>query len=370
MGIDFALLYPTFGLHALNCPDDQLRKALVRAMNRYYAEVFADYRDRLEPVAVVPTHHPQEAVDELDFAVGTLGLKAVVMSAVIPRQVRPDGQPQSWIDTLGYGSLYDYDPVWAKCQELHVAPAFHGIGYGWGTRNSPDNYVFNHLGSFGAAQEAACRSMFMGGIPARFPTLRFAFLEGGVAWACQLLADLLGHFEKRNRRAVQRLNPATMDVERCAALFAQFARGRSAAMLDRFVEGENRAKHAEPLDADAVDDFLESGMLSNQDIVDVFSKRFFFGCEADDPLNALAFDDRVLPPGSRLNAMFASDIGHWDVTELSSVLLEAWELVEQGRMSELQFGRFVGGNAITMLTACNPKFFAGSQVSGAVTATA
>src|SRR5437763_940376 len=103
-----------------------------------------------------------------------------------------------WIDSIGHDSPYDYDPLWAKCVELGVTPTFHAGGQGWGTRASTKNYVFNHLGNFAAAGEASCRGLFLGGVPMRFPELRFAFLEGGVAWACQLFADILGHYEKRN----------------------------------------------------------------------------------------------------------------------------------------------------------------------------
>ena len=43
----------------------------------------------------------------------------------------------------------------------------------------------------------------------RFPDLNFAFLEGGVAWAAALYADLIGHWEKRNLAALRRhLDPA------------------------------------------------------------------------------------------------------------------------------------------------------------------
>ena len=58
IGLDFALLYPTAGLSVLSNPDDELRQAAARALNTYYARVFADYRDRLEPVAVIPTFSP------------------------------------------------------------------------------------------------------------------------------------------------------------------------------------------------------------------------------------------------------------------------------------------------------------------------
>src|SRR5262245_30896181 len=194
IGIDFALLYPTFGLLVMTHPDDELRRAVARALNRYYADVFASHRDRLEPVAIVPMFSPAEALAELDYAVRQRGLKAVVMGGVIPRKERPDGSKIAWLDTLGHESLYDYDPVWQRCLELGVAPAFHAVGYGWGTRVSTRNYVHNHLGNFASAQEATCRSLFMGGVPRRFPGLRFAFLEGGVAWGCQLRADILGHY--------------------------------------------------------------------------------------------------------------------------------------------------------------------------------
>ena len=56
--------------------------------------------------------------------------------------------------------------------------------------------------------EAQCRSLFMGGVTRRFPELAFGLLEGGVSWACQLFADIVGHWEKRNREAIHHLDPA------------------------------------------------------------------------------------------------------------------------------------------------------------------
>jgi predicted TIM-barrel fold metal-dependent hydrolase len=363
MGLDFLLLYPSFGLTVLAVPDEEVRRAVVRALNTYYAEVYAGYRERLEPVAVIPTFTPEEAVEELDHAVGTLGLKAVVMNGVIPRATRPDGSPGAWVDTLGHGSLHDYDPLWARCIELGVAPAFHGVGYGWGSRVSATNYVYNHLGNFAAAQEAACRSLVMGGVTRRFPDLHFGFLEGGVAWAAQLYADLLGHHEKRNADVVGMFDPRRFDVDLCSQLLDRFATGRIAERRDRYERNAAKAKAAPLSDELGFDDFAESLLTAPEQIVDIFTRQFHFGCEADDALNSLAFDRGVLPHGVTLRAMFASDIGHWDVPDMRNVLLEAWELVDEGLLDEAEFRDFTCGNIVHMLTAGNPDFFAGTAVA-------
>jgi hypothetical protein len=304
-------------------------------------------------------------VAELDHAIGVLGFKAVVMSGVIPRDVRPDGSATRWVDTLGHDSLYDYDPLWARCVELGVVPAFHGIGYGWGSRVSQTNYVYNHLGNFAAAQEAVCRSLVMSGVPMRHPKLRLSFLEGGVTWAAQLYADLLGHYGKRNRDAIQMFDPARFDVEEANELYARFATGPLRHYQDRVDEGA-RPLGDPNLERYGIDDFAESGFTDPDDIVGVFTRQLAFGCEADDPLNALAFDDAMLPHHARLNAMFASDMGHWDVPDVSRVLPEAWELVEDGHLTLEHFADFTCGNVVRMLTSMNPGFFAGTAVADAV----
>ncbi len=212
LGIDVAVVYPTYGLTAIHLADDELRGAVSRAFNTYVAEVYAPYRDRILPVACIPTFTPDEAVEELEFAVRGLGLRAVMMGGVIPRPYPgSDGPGARWMDGLGHASPYDYSPMWQKCVELGVAPTFHSTGAGWGSRTSPTNYVFNHIGNFAAAGELTARSLFFGGVPMRFPELRFAFLEGGAAWACNLLSDILGHWEKRNRDAITQYDPAALD---------------------------------------------------------------------------------------------------------------------------------------------------------------
>ena len=69
LGIDFALVYPSFGLRLLTTRDATVRRQMARAHNTMVAEMFARYADCLTPVAVIPMHTPEEAVVELRHVV-------------------------------------------------------------------------------------------------------------------------------------------------------------------------------------------------------------------------------------------------------------------------------------------------------------
>lgn len=365
IGVDVAFLYPTYGLTAIHVPHDELRQAMSRAFNTYVAEVYAPYADRLLPVACIPTFTPEEAVAELDHAVGVLGLRAVMMGGAIPRTTPGKDGAVRWYDGLGHASAHDYSAVWERCVELGVSPTFHSTGAGWGARTSPSNYVFNHIGNFAAAGELCARSLLFGGVPARYPQLRFAFLEGGAAWASNLYSDVLGHWEKRNVDAIGTYDPAALDRGLLASLFEAHAELRVRERLDRLDEGLGML--SEPfVGDDPVDEFAESLMTSAEDVRDVFTRQFFFGCEADDPMTAIAFDTELNPLGARLPAIFASDIGHWDVPDFAGVLPEAWELVEHGHLDAADFRAFTFDNPVALWAGTNPHVFDGTVVEAAV----
>lgn len=366
LGIDFALLYPTYGLTVTAHPDDELRPAMARAFNRYSAEVFAGLRDRLEPVAAIPMATPEEALAELDHAVGELGLKAVMMAGIVPRPVpgTDNSRAARYIDTVGHDSLHDYSPVWEKCEELKVSPTFHAGSQGLGMRASRTNYVYNHVGNFAAAGEAAARSLFFGGVPMRHKSLRFAFLEGGVAWAANLLADIIGHYEKRNKTDLEHYNPANLDRSELAELVRKFGSGEVADRLEQLDDALLMLSDPEE-PAEGRDEFAESGVASVQDILDIFTNQYFFGCEADDPMNAVGFASSLVPGGKPLGAIFASDIGHWDVPDMTEVLPEAYELVEDGHLTETQFADFTFTNAVRLWAGTNPDFFNNTAVEAA-----
>jgi predicted TIM-barrel fold metal-dependent hydrolase len=366
LGLDVAILYPTYGLIPIHLRDDELRQAMAAAFNIYLAEQYAPYADRLIPVACIPTFTPEEAVQELEHAVVDLGFRAVMMGGAIPRPIPEGGPGAIWMDGLGHGSLYDYDPLWRRCVELGISPTFHSTGSGWGSRMSTNNFVYNHIGNFAVAGELTARSLLMGGVPRRFPELRFAFQEGGTAWACNLYSDVIGHWEKRNAEAVRRYDPAELDRGLLTSLFDRFAEGPVRERLSRL--GEGLSLLSEPMiEGASIDDFAESLLGSPDDIKDVFSRQYFFGCEADDPMAAVAFDERLNPLGARIPALFASDIGHWDVPDFRRVLEEAWELVEHGLLDTEGFRDFTFANPVRLWAGTNPGFFKGTSVEEAVT---
>ena len=80
----------------------------------------------------------------------------------------------------------------------------------------------------------------------------------------------------------------------------------------------------------------------------------------------MAFNTHVNPMGVRLQAMFGSDIAHWDVPDMAKVLEEAWEMVEHDLFTEADFGDFVFANPVRFYTRTNPAFFEGTVVQAAV----
>lgn len=369
LGIDFCVVYPTAGLSFHRMEDPRLRRAICRAYNVFTADQFKGLSDRVIPAAIIPMYTPEEAIEELEFATKQLGYKVVMVGGLMRRRVRAleEENPQAsqavnWYDVIGLDSEHDYDPVWRKCQELRVAPSFHNGARSILLRNSPSNFCYNHIGHFASAGHAVAKALFFGGVTRRFPALNFAFLEGGVGWACMLYADLIGHWEKRNREALEHTNPGKLDVGRLLQFAEKYG---NQAVIDavRRREGLEGDSHSTATGGiEDMDDYFRCRIGKKEDIKDLFIPRFYFGCEADDPVNAWAFKRDANPMGARLNALFSSDIGHFDVPDMAAVVPEAYELVEHGLIDEHDFRDFMFTNAVRFWGEVNPDFFKGTVV--------
>jgi hypothetical protein len=371
-------MYPTGGFSTAMPEDDEVRRAATRAFNIFSAEFFADQAQMMTPVAVIPMHNPDEAIAELEFIQRELDLKAVLMNGMVPRPVPAalEGHESAkrlgavWYDVFGIDSDHDYDPVWAACIELGISPTFHAGGRGYALRRSPSNFTYNHIGHFASTAEAICKALFLGGVTRRFPRLRVAFLEGGTSWACQLYADLIEHWEKRNADALSHVDPDNLDHPLMLDLTGAYGSPRmTELMADRqaaLFGALNAAASTNTGGQPDLDDYAPCGIEEEADIKDLFVPSFYFGCESDDRLAATAFNQTMNPFGARLNALFSSDIGHFDVMHMDRVLPGAWGLVQDGVMSEAEFRDFTFTNPAHFWTANNPDFFLGTAVETAV----
>src|SRR5579875_1263608 len=77
-------------------------------------------------------------------------------------------------------------------------------------------------------------------------------------------------------------------------------------------------------------------------------------------MTSLAFDTRRNPLGARVNAIYGSDLGHYDLADFKLAAAEAYEGVEDGLMSESDFRDFVFMNPVKLHAGMNPDFFKGT----------
>jgi uncharacterized protein len=177
--IEGTVLYPTSALGFRRIKDPHWAAALAHAYNDWMHSKFTKDNPQVHAVALLPVQDPSAAAEELRRAVRDLGAVGGVIVA--------GGR-----EPLG---ARIYDPVYEAAAELDTALAIHAGGPG------------DRFEMFERAIEARClghptslmnemTSMMFGGVFDRVPRVRFAFLEGGVAWALFLRERMQEAYEQ------------------------------------------------------------------------------------------------------------------------------------------------------------------------------
>jgi hypothetical protein len=379
-GSDYSVLFPNNVLAPLGVKDPASRRTLQRAVNHYHADLYRKYSDRLTPVAGIPLNTPEEGIEELEFAVQKLGLKAINIAGSVRRPIRAladkypaDKYPElqkyiSYQDFYGLDSEHDYDPFWARVVELGVPVLTHYGSQGWVGRSSTSSYMHNHIGHFADGSEAFAKALFFGGVTRRFPKLRVGLLEGGADWGARVYIHLVDRWLKRGPEGLVNYDPAATNRDELRALFAEFGealtRGRPTegeAIIRDTLGVRYTADAYQPKPEDR-NDFAAAGIEKIEDIKARWVDNFFFGSESDDRTVAHAFNDKANPLGVKINAIYSSDVGHWDVPDLTEVLAESYALVEQGAITEADFKAWVFDNPYKLYTEANADFFKGTAI--------
>jgi predicted TIM-barrel fold metal-dependent hydrolase len=172
-GIDIAVLFPTRGLFAMTIPDldPELSAAMCRAYNDWLYEFMEPDRSRMFGAAMVTPFDVDAAVAETRRAVKELGFKSVYMRANLV-------SGHNWHDPY-------YDPLWAELADLGVPMTFHEAA---GTAGSQvgdcfgGDLMLGHVLAHPVDMMIAVVSFCSGGVLARHPDLRVAFLEANCSW--------------------------------------------------------------------------------------------------------------------------------------------------------------------------------------------
>ena len=370
IGIDFAIIYPTAGLRLPRIEDDETRRAVIRAYNIVSAEIF---REAQRP------HDPGRDHPDAHAGGGDRGTRIRHQAARLQgRHVRQRACRGRCRRSTGTIPTSTASPCSTTCSastastittrsgrsavELEIAPTFHSGGSDQALRNSPTNFTYNHIGHFAAAGHAVAKGMFLGGVTRRFPELRFAFLEGGVGWGCQLFGDLIEHWERRGTKALENMKPEKLDRETADEPWSRNTATRTSPRRCASATAGPTPSCRSDRRRRRLDDFAACKITRKEDWIDLFAKPYYFGCEADDRMNATAFG-KLNPFGAQLNAIYSSDIGHFDVIDMREPLPEAYELVEDGHITDDDFRDFVFANAVRLWGTQNPDFFEGTLVA-------
>ena len=148
-----------------------------------------------------------------------------------------------------------------------------------------------------------------------------------------------------------------------ADMFAEFGGDLFAPYLDYARQHGGNAMFTE--NAADIDDWAACAVETAEDLRDLFVPNFYFGAEADDRATVWALTGTTNHMGARLKAFFSSDISHWDVPEMNRVVMEAYEMVEDGALDEAEFRDFMFTNPVELFAGMNHDFFNGTVVEDA-----
>lgn len=174
-GIEWTVLYPTRALAYGKIVSLDYAAAVCRAYNNWLSDTYLKFDPRFKAMAIIPMQDPAEAAKELRRAVTELGM----MGAMLPSNglAQPLGSKTYW-------------PVYEEANRLGCCLAVHGGCHDRFGMDHVNLYVPVHALGHPWGLTLNCAHILYNGIFDRFPRVRMAFLEGGIAWLLLLLERL------------------------------------------------------------------------------------------------------------------------------------------------------------------------------------
>ena len=177
-GLDAAVMFPSRALVALTHPnmDPGYANAIARAYNDWLHEFCQVDPERMFGAGMVSVYDIGHAVEETHRVVEELGFKAIFLRSNIV-----NGKP--WHDRY-------YDPLWKALETLDIPLGFHEATGSWSHQSGElfePNFGLRRIYSQPFEQMLGMGSFIGGGVLARHPRLRVAFLEANCSWVPWLI---------------------------------------------------------------------------------------------------------------------------------------------------------------------------------------
>ena len=176
IGIDVVCLFPTPMLSLGLTPRKEVEVALARAYNRWLCEEVLAQEPRIRSSLYLPLNDPEatyQVVKEFGGKKGVIGF-----TIVAPH----------------YKAVYDnaYVKSYALIEEMGLPLVFHGA-FAWGEDQSIglcNRFLAVHALGFSWFNILHCTNWLVNGMPERFPKLKVAWVESGLAWIPFLMQHL------------------------------------------------------------------------------------------------------------------------------------------------------------------------------------
>lgn len=161
MGVDVQVVSPSPSQYYY-WAEEGLAEQVVRVENEAIADLCASHGKRLVGLGTVALQHPRLAIEQIQYAVATLGLRGVEISTAIGDRELDDP---------------DFESFWAKVQDLDCVVFIHPFGTSLGER--VNRYYLQNIIGQPLETTVALSHLIFGGVLDRYPGLKIVAAHGG-----------------------------------------------------------------------------------------------------------------------------------------------------------------------------------------------
>lgn len=186
LGTDIQVLFPTIFLRPVTSrPEAEV--ALYRSYNRWLADVWSQGSNRLRWAVMLPWSDLDAAREELRFGKDN-GACAIFMRGIEGERVPSDPY---------------YFPIYEQAAALDIPVCVHAATGNFGVHDLfPDDTGFWR---FKVPGVNAFHTIIMRGVPDRFPTLRFGFIELSSQWVPYAVHDMTRRMQRQGKTVKENL---------------------------------------------------------------------------------------------------------------------------------------------------------------------